>query len=100
MQGIYDAVSDKIRELFHDADLAIRILDPDTQLVEFKYLYDRGQRITVDPIPVVGVFAHILKTRETLASSRARRGLLNLTTRSEHTSVRPTCDFLKRWPAR
>ena len=66
MQGIYDAVGDKIRELFHDADLSIRILDPDTQLVEFKYLYDRGQRITVDPIPVVGVFAHILKTRETL----------------------------------
>ena len=49
MQGIYDAVGDKIREIFHDADLDIRILDPDTGLVEFPYLYDRGERISVDP---------------------------------------------------
>ena len=32
MQYIYEAVGDKIREIFHDADLDIRILDPDTGL--------------------------------------------------------------------
>ena len=42
MQGIYDAVGDKIREIFHDTDLDIRILDPDTGLIDFKYVYDRG----------------------------------------------------------
>ena len=66
MQGIYDAVGDKIREIFDDADLSIRILDPDTGLVEFTYIYDRGERITVDPIPVGGIFAHIFETGATL----------------------------------
>ncbi len=31
MQHIYEAVGDKIREIFHDADLDIRILDPDNR---------------------------------------------------------------------
>jgi GAF domain-containing protein/CheY-like chemotaxis protein len=66
MKGIYDAVGDKIREIFDDNDLDIRILDPDSGLVEFKYVYDEGQRKTVDPIPVGGIFAHILETRSTL----------------------------------
>ena len=69
MQGIYDAVGDKIREIFDDADLSIRILDPDTGLVEFTYIYDRGERITVDPIPVGGIFAHIFETGATLVIS-------------------------------
>ncbi|HEY4608891.1 MAG TPA: hypothetical protein VIH06_06795, partial [Ilumatobacteraceae bacterium] len=66
MQGIYDAVGDKLREIFHDASLDIRILDPDTGLVEFKYLFDRGQRLWIDPMPVGGIFAHVAATGATL----------------------------------
>ena len=32
MQGIYDAVGDKIREIFNQADVGIRIYDPQTEL--------------------------------------------------------------------
>jgi signal transduction histidine kinase/CheY-like chemotaxis protein/HPt (histidine-containing phosphotransfer) domain-containing protein len=66
MQGIYDAVGDKVREIFHDTDLDIRILDRDTGLIDFKYVYDRGQRVRIDPIPVSGIFAHVAGTGSTL----------------------------------
>ena len=32
MQGIYDAVGDKIREIFHNTDMGIRIYDPQSDL--------------------------------------------------------------------
>ena len=35
MQGIYDAVGDKIREIFNQADVGIRIYDPQTDLIHF-----------------------------------------------------------------
>ncbi len=65
MQGIYDAVGDKLREIFGQADLGIRILDPDADL-HFPYTYERGQRIYIDPVPVSGIGRHVLETRETL----------------------------------
>src|SRR5204863_4458213 len=39
MQGIYDAVGDKIREIFHQADLDIRIYEPRTGLIHYAYVY-------------------------------------------------------------
>ena len=35
IQGIYDTVGDKIREIFHNSDLGIRIYDPATNLEYF-----------------------------------------------------------------
>ena len=66
MQGIYDAVGDQIREIFHEADLDIRIVNPLSGLIEFPYIYDNGQRITVEPIPIGGMTSHVLGTRQTL----------------------------------
>ena len=48
MQGIYDAVGDKIREIFHQADLGIRIYDPQTNLIHYPYVYEDGKRIEID----------------------------------------------------
>ena len=42
MQGIYDAVGDKIREIFHHSDLGIRIYDPQTKLIHYPYVYEKG----------------------------------------------------------
>jgi GAF domain-containing protein len=39
IQGIYDSVGDKIREIFHNADLGIVIYDPKTNLVSMPYGY-------------------------------------------------------------
>ena len=48
MQGIYDAVGDKIREIFHQADVSIRIYDPQTDLLHFPYIYESGQRDRIE----------------------------------------------------
>ena len=68
MQGIYDAVGEKIREIFNQADVGIRIYDPLTNMVHFPYLYEHGKRMSIDPHPMSGkgLAAHVLRTRETL----------------------------------
>src|SRR5438477_6463708 len=40
LQGVYDAVGDKIREVFHDAFVGIRIYDAKTDVVEYPYSYN------------------------------------------------------------
>src|SRR5262250_3246390 len=68
IQGIYDAVGDKIREIFGSRDIGIRIYDPKTNLVHYPYTYDDGERITIAsaPLPERGFAAHVIRTRETL----------------------------------
>jgi GAF domain-containing protein/CheY-like chemotaxis protein len=68
MQGIYDAVGDKIREIFNQADVGIRIYDPLTNLIHFPYVYEGGHRITIESSPLreSGFAAHVLRSRETL----------------------------------
>jgi signal transduction histidine kinase/CheY-like chemotaxis protein len=66
MQGIYDAVGDKIRDVFHGTDLNIRVIDPHTGLVGFPYLFENSQRVTIDPFPVSGMTAHLVRTGRTL----------------------------------
>jgi len=68
IQGIYDTVGDKIREIFHNTDLNIRIYDPKTNLEHFPYLCENGERITLEPepLPEKGFSAHVIRTRETL----------------------------------
>jgi PAS domain S-box-containing protein len=68
IQGIYDTVGDKIREIFHNADMGIRIFDPKTRLESFPYTYENGQRLTLEPslLGEGGFSAHVYRTRETL----------------------------------
>ena len=80
LQEIYDAVGDKLRELFRQADVGIRIFDPRTSLVHFVYLCEGGEQLALPsrPLQKVGFLAHVLRTRETLVinedmDSEARR---------------------------
>jgi PAS domain S-box-containing protein len=68
IQGIYDAVGDKIRELFNKADMTIRIYDRKASLLHFPYAYENGRRIAIEaiPLPEKGFSAHVINTRETL----------------------------------
>ncbi|HXQ33394.1 MAG TPA: GAF domain-containing protein, partial [Anaerolineales bacterium] len=68
IQGIYEAVGNKIRSIFHNTDLNIRIYDPKANLVHFPYFYEGGRRIEVDAITLTenGVTPHILRSRKTL----------------------------------
>ena len=45
IQGIYDSVGDKIREIFQNRDMGIRIYDPKTDMIHYPYTYENGQRL-------------------------------------------------------
>jgi signal transduction histidine kinase/CheY-like chemotaxis protein/putative methionine-R-sulfoxide reductase with GAF domain len=66
IQGIYEAVGDKIREIFSQADVDIRIIDPESKMVTFPYATTRGKRMHFDPVPLGGFSGHIFHTHETL----------------------------------
>jgi GAF domain-containing protein/CheY-like chemotaxis protein/tetratricopeptide (TPR) repeat protein len=68
LQAIYDAVGDKVREIFQGKDLGIRIYDPKTNLVHYPYVYENGERVTIESQPHQdkGFTGHIFRTRETL----------------------------------
>src|SRR5437016_8872703 len=68
MQGIYDAVGDKIREIFNQADVGIRIYDPQTNQIHYPYVYEGGKRLAIEsrPLSDKGFARHVLRTRETL----------------------------------
>ena len=78
MQGIYDAVGNKIREIFRSADVEIRIIDRGAGVWRFPYLTVRGERHSIAPNPIgkVGFAAHILRTRETVVVNEDARAAL------------------------
>jgi len=68
IQGIYNAVGDKIREIFQQTDVGIRIADEQAGLMHHPYLTIRGERTALKPSPLVatGIAAHVMRTREPL----------------------------------
>jgi GAF domain-containing protein/CheY-like chemotaxis protein len=67
-QAIIELVGDKIREIYRQSDLNIRIYDPETNLIHLPYIFEEGKRIEVasQPLPDYGFGPHVLRTRETL----------------------------------
>ncbi|HEY7945636.1 MAG TPA: GAF domain-containing protein, partial [Casimicrobiaceae bacterium] len=78
LQGIYDAVGDKIREIFRQADIGIRIFDPHTNLIHYPYFFKDGMRLDLPPDPVgdTGIAAHVLRTREPLVINEDMPGAI------------------------
>ena len=68
IQGIYDAVGDRIRDIFRQCDLCIRIHDAASDLIDYVYLTENGRRIRVDPHPLPdrGFSRHVIATGETI----------------------------------
>jgi PAS domain S-box-containing protein len=65
-QAIYDAVGDRIQEIFDAQGVSIRILDETTGLLGFPYMIERGERLWPEPQEVVGFSRHVLSSREPL----------------------------------
>jgi PAS domain S-box-containing protein len=66
MQAIYDAVGDRIQEVFDAQVVDIGICDDASGLIHFPYTIERGVRFPDEPIGVIGFRKHVLETRETL----------------------------------
>jgi PAS domain S-box-containing protein len=66
-QAIYDAVGDKIQEIFDAQGVSINVVDETTGLLHFPYLIERGERLWPEPMPLTSGFTkHVLETREPL----------------------------------
>ncbi len=62
MQAIYDAVGDRIRDVFDAQVVDIAIHDEMSDLIEFPYVIERGERLDEEPIGVIGFRKHVLET--------------------------------------
>src|SRR4029079_17426805 len=65
-QAIYEAVGDRIREIFDAQAVQINTLDEATGLMHFPYVLERSERLHAEPAPPGGFTRHVLETREPL----------------------------------
>ena len=72
-QAIYDAVGDRIREIFDAQVVGIRTLDEATGLMHYPYMLERGRAPGRGTAPPGGFAKHVLETREPLLDRRERR---------------------------
>ena len=66
LQAIYEAVGDRIRDVFDAQVVDIGIYDESSRLIHFPYTIERGERLYEEPIAVIGFRKHVLETREPL----------------------------------
>ena len=66
LQAIYDAVGDRIQEIFDAQVVDIGIHDAASGLIHFPYAIERGVRYPDEPIELIGYRRHVLETREPL----------------------------------
>jgi PAS domain S-box-containing protein len=66
LRAIYDAVGDRIRDVFDAQVVDIAIFDDTSGLLQFPYTIERGVRFPDDPIELIGFRKHVMETREPL----------------------------------
>jgi PAS domain S-box-containing protein len=71
LQAIYDAVGDRIRDVFDAQVVDIAIFDETTGLLHFPYAIERGVRFPDEPIELIGYRKHVVETREPLMISES-----------------------------
>ncbi len=64
MQGIYELVGDKIRDIFDAQVVDIGLYDRAANLVRFPYAIERGVRFPDEPIPLSGIRKHVVESRQ------------------------------------
>jgi PAS domain S-box-containing protein len=65
-QAIYDAVGDRIRDVFDAQVVSIATVDDAGSLIQYPYLIERGERLQAEPRPLAGFAKHVLETRKPL----------------------------------
>jgi GAF domain-containing protein len=64
MQGIYDLVGDKIRDLFDSQVTAIATFNHESNIEEFQYLFEEGKRINTSPRPYDKIRQRLINTQK------------------------------------
>jgi PAS domain S-box-containing protein len=71
LQAIYDAVGDRIRDVFDAQVVDIGIFDETSGLLHFSYAIERGVRFADEPIELIGFRKHVMDTRAPLMLTEA-----------------------------
>ncbi|WP_213956579.1 GAF domain-containing protein [Variovorax sp. dw_954] len=66
LQGVYDAVGDKLSQVFPWADVGIRIYDAATNLLHYPFIGRQGERFRMESMAPTGFGAQVLRTKRTL----------------------------------
>ncbi|HLF46273.1 MAG TPA: GAF domain-containing protein [Chitinophagaceae bacterium] len=66
MQGIYELVGEKIREIFDAQVIDIVTYDKKANLIEDRYAYEKGDRSLLGPRPPKGFRRHVIETKTLL----------------------------------
>jgi PAS domain S-box-containing protein len=66
LQAIYDAVGERIRDVFDAQVVDIAIFDETSGLLHFPYTIERGVRFPDKPIELIGFRKHVMETLEPL----------------------------------
>ncbi len=65
-QAIYDAVGDRIQQIFDAQSVSIITLDEASGFIHFSYIMERGERLQAEPMPVAGFAKYVMETRESV----------------------------------
>ncbi len=65
-QAIYDLVGDRVQEVFDAQVVVISMIDEASGLLVSPYVIERGKRLEIEPMPVMGFREHVLESREPL----------------------------------
>ena len=66
IQGIYDLVGDKLRDIFDAQVVDIGLYDRKDNLIHFPYTIERGVRFPDEPIQVIGYRKHVMENSQPL----------------------------------
>jgi len=66
MQAVFDLVGEKVRDIFDAQIVQIVTYDPQANLAHWRYVIERGERLTIEPRPPIGFSGHILRSHQAL----------------------------------
>ena len=64
LQGIIDLVGDKLREVLKTDEIGVRLYDEATDLMQFPYEFEHGQRLSIEPQAPSAVFRAVHRERK------------------------------------
>jgi GAF domain-containing protein len=66
IQGIYDLVGDKIRDIFDAQAVQIVTHDKQTNLMSYPYVMEKGERFSSEPLPMdgTGVMDYVIRNKQ------------------------------------
>ncbi|RIK31864.1 MAG: hypothetical protein DCC56_06710 [Anaerolineae bacterium] len=71
IQGIYDLIGDKLRDIFDAQVVDIGLYDREENLIRFRYSIERGVRYPIESIPLIGYRKHVIETHQYLLIHQA-----------------------------